>query len=471
MGGGGAMKSMLSFLLTSSFLIGGLSAQQTILNESFDGGVFPPTGWAEINNGNSLGWEDSTVGSALHDDFTGLNDNRLVTPPLDLTAMSQAFLHLRHTSHWTAYRGYNLIEVSIDDGLTFGTIRNITTAGDFDDEPLHHDLANYLGYDNVLVSFRYIGDFCNEWSLEEVIVDDVDASTVPRWPNLPTASTPAGSLVLDFESIAGNVPDYMAVNRVDEETRFHSDRAWCNLGQLAPNMVAQGSYSLEMGVDPTWVGQHYYANALVLQLDGSDAGNLWLEFDVMNLGEESNLDDGVFFSLDGLVWEPLLTDWDQLTGGFPNVGIWQTLRTRVTRFDLDTSGLFYLAFAEADNRPYATYDGVAIDNVKVFSEPLMQVWGDGAGFKAWIGVGHCQPGATVELLYSKVGPGPTPSIYGLLSLSAPVLPIGHKAADAAGEALFHGTVPPFFGGTTVWLQAGMWWDGVGIASNPLELNL
>jgi len=355
--------------------------------------------------------------------------------------------------------------------LTYGTIRNITTTGDFDDQPLHHNLANYLGLDNVQVSFRYIGNFSNEWSLEEVLVDDVDAGNVPLWPNLPLASTGAGSLVIDFETLAGTVPDYMAVNRVDEDTRFHSDRAWCNIGQLAPNLVADGSYALEMGVDPNWVGQHYYANALIMQLDGSDAGNLWLEFDVMNLGEELNTDDGVFFSLDGIDWEPLLTDWDQITGGFPNLGIWQTVRTRLTSYSIDTSGQFYLAMCEADNRPYATYDGVAIDNIKVFSEPKLTVYGKGAGYKAWIGVEHGQPGAIIELLYSKVGPGPTDSIYGLLSLSAPVLPIGHKTFDAAGEALFHGSVPPFFGGTTVWLQAGMWWDGVGVASNPLELNL
>ena len=460
--------SLLLFVALSHAPLG---AQQTALMESFESGTFPPLGWTEVNNGNSFGWEDSLQGSAFHDDFTGHNDNRMVTPALDLTTFSEAYLHLRHSSHWTTYRGYNLIEVTLDGGLTYGTLRNITTSGDFDDEPLNHNLSNYAGRNDAQLSFRYIGDFGNEWSLEEVIIDDINSANVPRWPNLPTATTTTDPLLLDFESLAGVVPNYMALNRVDEDTRYHADLAWCNIGQLAPSMHAMDSYALEMGVDPAWSGQHYYANSMILSLDGSDSGILWLEFDVKNLGEELNPDDGVFFSIDGVQWTAVLTDWDQVTGGTPNLGTWQRARVRLTSLSNDTSGQFYLAFSEADNRPYGTYDGVAIDNIKVFSEPHLEVHGKGAGYKAWIGVGHCQPGATVELLYSKVGPGPTESIYGLLSLSAPVLPIGHKRADAAGEALFHGTVPPFFGGTTVWLQAGMMWDGVGIASNPLELNL
>ena len=101
---------------------------------------------------------------------------------------------------------------------------------------------------------------------------------------------------------------------------------------------------------------------------------------------------------------------------------------------------------------------------------MLQVLGNGAGYKAWISVSRCQPGAPVEVMYSKIGPGPTDSIYGLLSLSTPVLTIGVRNADATGTMLMHGTVPGFFAGTTVWLQAGMLWGDVGVASNPLELN-
>ena len=48
---------------------GTLSAQTTLLTETFDSGVVPPTGWSETNNGNSAGWEPDFTGlKAWHDD-------------------------------------------------------------------------------------------------------------------------------------------------------------------------------------------------------------------------------------------------------------------------------------------------------------------------------------------------------------------------------------------------------------------
>lgn len=460
----------VSTLLLFGSVLNHAAGQQTALHETFDSGVFPPSGWSEVNNGNSAGWEDPGLGAAFHDDFTGMNDNRLLTSVLDLTSFSEAYLHLRHSSQWTAYRAYNLIETTLDGGLTYGTLRVITDEGDFIDQPLDHSLHLYVGQNGLQLAFRYIGDFGNEWSLEEVVVDDLNSADVPRWPNLPTTSIPADGIVEDFEGWAGSVPSHLAINRVDEETRYHADLAWCNIGQLAPNLYSQGNYSLEMGVDPSWSGQHYYSNALIMKLDGSDAANLWLEFDAMNHGEEGNPDDGVFFSLDGEDWNPVVADWDLATGGFPNLGSWQTVRAPITTFRNDTSGEFYLAFCEAENRAYGQYDGLAIDNIRIFSAPLVAGIGNGAGFKAWIRVSYCQPGSLVEVMYSKIGPGPTPSAYGLLDLSQPILTIARVPADAAGEVLLHGTVPPFFGGTMVWLQAGMMWDGVGIASNSMAIQ-
>ncbi len=461
---------MKTFILLLALPVSSLCAQQEALDESFDSGVFPPVGWLEVNNGNSPGWTDSGDGAAFHDDYIGQNDNHLVSKELDLTSFTEAYLHLRHSSHWTAYRGYNIIEASLDGGLTFTTLRVVQTPNDFDNEPFNSNLSYYAGIANFRLAFRYVGDFGNEWSLEDVLVNDTPANSAPRWPNLPTAAISAEGLVEDFEGIAGIPPAHMAINRVDEGTRFADDSAWCNIGQLGASQFAFGNYSLEMGVDPSFPTQHYYSNALILKLDGSNSGKLWMEFDALNHGEEGNPDDGVFLSLDGLQWAAILNDWDGATGGFPNLGTWQRVRVQLTSYLADTSGEFYVAICEADNRPYGIYDGLAVDNIKVFSEPDLQAFGKGPGFPGTIGIDKCQPGSLVEVMYSKVGPGPTDTAYGLMDLSQPILSLGKHTADASGQVILSGQLPPWMAGTSVWVQAGMLWGDIAIVSNSLALH-
>ena len=73
-------------------------------------------------------------------------------------------------------------------------------------------------------------------------------------------------------------------------------------------------------------------------------------------------------------------------------------------------------------------------------------------------------------MYSKVGPGPTESSYGILDLSPPILSLGKHTADAAGQVILSGQLPPWMAGTSVWVQAGMLWGDVTIVSNPLALH-
>lgn len=442
--------------------------QQVWLEESFDGGIFPPAGWSEINNGNSLGWEQGHGDEALHDDYVGVNDNWLVLPELDLSGASEVYLHGLQGSAWTSYRDVNGLELSLDGGQSWQSIYRETTIGDGVSQPLELDLTPLAGFASVTLAFRYRGDFGNEWSIEWLRIDDAAPAPPPRWQNLPTTFLPAQGYTLDFEAGA---PANLAVNMLDELTRRPDPRAWCNHGQLAPNLYARGQFSVEMGLAPGDPGLHRAADAIVLGLDGGGLQDWLIEFEALNHGEEPDPDDGVWLSLDGESWVPVLTDWYAATGGYVNLGRWQTVRLDLREAGLDLSGAFYLAIAQADNRAYAEYDGLAVDEIRVFAEPLLSMSGTTGGQAYDITVERCVPGAVVTTLASLKGNDPRETVYGVLELSPPLYDLGARTADAAGDALWSGTVPAFLSGRPLWLHASMHWDGLRVVSNPLEVAI
>lgn len=442
-------------------------AQTVLLDEDFNSGTFPPSGWSEQNNGVSLGWEGE-IDRAVHDDYVGNNRNWLLAPSFDLSGVTQAFLHGYQGSEWTAYRDWNSVELSLDGGVSWQTLYQEVTIGDGSGQPLEIDLTPLVGQTSVTLAFRYEGDFANEWSIESVRVDDLPPGPPPTWPELPSTFADAPGFLEEFDG--GVVPPYAAVNMIDELTRRPDARAWCNLGQLAPNTYTLGSGSLEMGLAPGDPGLHYAANACIFGLNGQGNTELFLEFSARNLGEEKDPDDGVWISENGISWTQVLDDWSAATGGYFNINSWQTVRLPLGKSGIDLSGNFYLAIAQADNRAFDESDGIAIDAMRIWIEPKLTVTENGAGATALVDITEAVPGAHVTALYSTRGPGPTETPWGKLDLSPPIYTIGTKAADAGGAAQFSGMVPNSMAGKQLWLHSSMNWLGIRVLSNSLVLQ-
>lgn len=462
-----SVRSILICLGASLLFSAVASAQTVFLEEDFNGGTFPPTGWTEQNNGVSPGWE-GLVDRAVHDDYVGNNQNWLKGPSFDLSAANACYLHVLQGSAWTAYRDWNSIEVSLDGGTTWQTLYREETIGDGRNLPLEIDLAPLLGQASVTLAFRYRGDFANEWSIEWVRVDEDPPGPPVTWPELPTSFVSANGFYEDFET--GTVPDHVAINMIDEVTRAPDARAWCNVGQLGPSEWSLGAGSLEMGLVPGDPGLHYAANAWIVGLNGGGHSELYLEMQLLNHGEEADPDDGVWLSVDGQNWTRVVEDWTEATGGFFNFQKWVPLRVQLGKSGLDLRGDFYLAIAQADNRAYAESDGLAVDEIKIWVEPLLTATENGAGNPATIDVEDCVPDAQVTLLYSLDGAGPTVTIWGKLELSQPIGNLGSKTVDANGMVQYSGTIPNGLAGRNLWLHASMNWLGTRVISNPLVLQ-
>lgn len=449
-------------------------AQAVLLDESFDGGSVPPAGWVELNNNVSPGWEAGTS-RAVHADYYGANDNRLVTPALDFTTGSAFGLHLTHDQLFARYRDQNEIEVSLDGGVTFARLAVIETPVDGTGLLVELDVSAYAGLPDVRFAFRYVGDFANEWSLDRVLVDDQPPAERPRWPELPNAFVPWEGFSERFDALAGVVPPYLAVNALDADTRLPDVEAWCNLGQQAPSQVAfSGQTSVELGLDPQSANFHKVANAVIFGFDGATMTNTAFELMVWQAGEELDEDDGIFVSVDGMDWVALRTDWGRITNGPQYLKQWRRVVGDLAHAGLDLSGSFYLAISQADDFPFGTQDGVAVDDLVCGGDvvPLRyEIRNAVGGQRADFLVTGLNPDAFVAYLYSFAGPGPSETVYGTADLGTPSQTLAMVDADRNGTAAISLVVPPYLSGTTVWTQAVEILGTGGRFSNGLEVTI
>ena len=440
-----------------AFATSPLAAQTALLTENFDGPQVPPPAWTELNNGVSDGWEWRVPGHAFHSDYFGANDNSLVTPPLDFSSLTEAALHGAQGQLFATYRDRNEIEVSIDGGLTFELVHAVDLDSDGLDQPLEVDLSAYVGQPVVLVGFRYVGDYANEWSLDWIVVDDQPAAIPNPWPNLPAAFITMDGYCERFDGLTAGLPDHIAVNSVDEQSRLADADGWCNYGQMADCANSfSGASSLEMGLNPQTTNYHQVANSIIFGLDGSGATNWDLELRVMQMGEEWNDDDGIFLSNDGIQWEPVISDWQHMTGGAQYVGQWQKVTCDLTSTTVDVSGQFYLAVCQADDFPYNSQDGVAIDDfciggdVEALRYSITNLVADQ---KARLTVTGLDPAAFVAILVSLHGAGPSDTIWGMADVGSPFYNIAYVDADSRGQVHLSVKVPRWTQGQTLWSQA------------------
>ena len=167
-----------------------LSAQTTLLSEDFSSGW--PAGWMQVHNPGNLatGWyHDSAQGVMRHSGQFDAN-NTLVSPALDLSSMSQAYLHFDgetenswwlHTHESAQGNGYSTIEVTVDGGQSWDILWDDASIDD-DTYRFSLDLAPYLGPSQVHLGFHYRGDLDHALKIDHVLVDDRPVDAVSLEP-------------------------------------------------------------------------------------------------------------------------------------------------------------------------------------------------------------------------------------------------------------------------------------------------
>ncbi len=200
------MKRNLLFLLVLIFITTGTIFGQA-LDEDFESGTFPPTGWTEHQLGDPAGWSESSSQSyspsysAFHNDdnvATGCDD-WLITPVMDLSSYTLPQLTYWEYVEYPSWADENNVYYSTD----------YTGSGDpsvatwiLIDDAIGTDSWTEKGPFNlptsstVYVAFEYVGDYASEWYIDDVLVDD--APTCPAPSNQSETNITASSVELSW---------------------------------------------------------------------------------------------------------------------------------------------------------------------------------------------------------------------------------------------------------------------------------
>jgi len=463
------MKRIPTFAAAFALVASSLSAQNVALDENFLS--FPPAGWTFVNNNGtaSQGWiHDAVDFRAQHEDESGLTaDNTMVSPVMDLTTFTSAYIHFSGETNHAAYLanhpagfgdGVSTVEVTTDGGLTWTVLWTDTSLVNGDIHSLDLNMSSYAGMSSVQIGFHYYGTFAQEWWVFSARVDDSASPPPPPgdlWAvNLPTTFA-AVPFVEDFETAAGVVPTYMALTAIDAATGLADPEAWANIGNLGPCTVPfAGLFNLEMGLIPGSTNYHNVRNAMVLGIDGSSMSGMNLDFQGYDAGEEGNDFDGIWVSSDGAEWYLVSDQWQTLI-------VLDSVWTAITDLDLtgtpvDTTGNFYVMFGQEDNFPYNDLDGVGIDDINIDGTGIAfnySITNLVAGSTATFSVDGGTPFGTILVAYSLTGAGPTTTPYGAVDMSAPISTLATLTADVNGDANLSPSVPAGLTGVTLYTQA------------------
>ncbi len=369
------------------------------------------------------------------------------------------------------------IYISTNDNISvFDTlIGTFSFTHDFDPKTsLQVDLPSVVIPENLAAGTYWVGIVHTTTPDANTGNDDTDGFdaheiTVLPYLNLPTgtldASSPSGA-ILDFDALAGTVPNYIALSALTDDTRLDDPEAFCNIGNNAACLDPwSGNFNLEMGLLPGTVITHNVENAMVIQVRGS--GPMTLDFMGVNYGEEPDAEDGVFISDNGSDWIQILGPW--------NTRVSATSRwISVTGVDLsnttiNTNGDFYLAFRQRDNFPFGGLDGISIDDVRIHSTffPTLTVSNLYGGQTTEVKVSSGTPNSLATIVLSVTGPGPTLSIIGDLAVASDFIVLATAALDGAGEFAHPVPLLPAFTGLRVWLDGVDW----GSLSSTTDLDV
>ena len=163
---------------------------------NFEDGVFPPTGWSVEKTNANENWELDTSGQANgtnvawvnYDPQVGLQDERLISAPSDLTKMEVPILKfVSFASYAWSVSPHNnsdmTVEISTDNGATWTPIwseDDLGNFGEFKPIAVELDLSAYASEKNAIFSWRYLGTDGAAWYIDDLKLEDKNGNSSPE---------------------------------------------------------------------------------------------------------------------------------------------------------------------------------------------------------------------------------------------------------------------------------------------------
>ncbi len=246
----------------------------TAVQESFEGSLFPPTGWDIVNPDRSITWQRVT-GIAKTGNASVMIDNAdystigqqdyLRLPDVSLAGVDSAFFSFQvaaatYTPVATAGNTWDTLEVLIskDCGQTYTSLYKkwgatlvthtaadsaafVPSASEWRKDSIN--ISNYIGAGKVLLAFRNTTGFENN-----IYIDDVNLRTVTINPNLKsrgflvTPSPTNGPVVIQFYPQPTNIKSLQIFNLAGQKVAEAIPQGQSNYYQLNISRNAPGIY-------------------------------------------------------------------------------------------------------------------------------------------------------------------------------------------------------------------------------------
>ncbi len=189
------------------------------LSEGFEGD-WPLADWTIMAHGEAYTWDQTNAAAnsgtfsawVQYGDQGTWQDEWLVTPAMDFTGATLPKLSFfEDEAYWDGYGDHHYISISTtvpNDPLAFTDVAVMTpadhTINGFGGDPVIVDLSAYAGEPVVYLAFRYIGEWADDWFIDDVSVFEPSDHDVAALEALPTGHFDGGDSVIP-QAVVANV--------------------------------------------------------------------------------------------------------------------------------------------------------------------------------------------------------------------------------------------------------------------------
>ena len=257
------------------------SSRMFPVNEDFESGTFPPTGWNTYQlfsatiNWAALSEINHTPGgsfSAIHGYAPGGNDNWMVTPAMEIPAAGVSVLSFWNYVIDPMYYGRNSVAISAGSGNPAdGDFVEIWTPA----TPLAEwieiaiGLQSYAGQ-TIYVAFRYEGDFAHVWAVDDVSISD-QYNTSPKLLVNPMAVTATmatnSSITKKLMVTNGGVDNLIYTMAI---TYQGSAEGWLSIAPMSGNITGSSSIQHILTFDPSGLELATYTATITISSNDPD---------------------------------------------------------------------------------------------------------------------------------------------------------------------------------------------------------
>ncbi len=260
---------------TSLYAAGGDSTRTYPIDETFESGTFPPTGWNVYDNDqmgmvwDAITFQNHTPGgttSAYHGFSSGMQDGWMVTPAMSFPASGPIVLAFWNWTVDPAYYAKNSVLISTGSGdPADGDFVEIWTTSSVAAEwqRVFLDLAAYSGQ-TAYVAFRYEGDYAHGWAIDDVYIGS-DYNTSPQIvvnPSAVNATAPANSSVSKTLTVI-NAGVENLIYTIEFEYNGTIE-GWLSIDPLTGNIGASANQAHTLTFDPAGLELGEYAATITI---------------------------------------------------------------------------------------------------------------------------------------------------------------------------------------------------------------